>query len=394
MSVLPANVATCSPRVVRRPASSSANVCVCHRLVWLSHAQASAGDGLCRLLAATSSSALETRLCEEILDRAPDAHWAKARLAYIQLAQQKYTEAVASFQAAIRGLPDDAGLWEGMGAAYRALGRHNSALKSFMRAIELEPGRLYSVINTATLEYQAGAYAEAVVRYYMVSFMCLKTNMHSSLMMCQLASICAVLLATQSNNSIQPAPDMHTCKHACGMLCRYKHALTLDDSNRAIHSGLAEALLAAACMHARMGAFGASAIELQEAAEHATVATKGDSSNLVTAWKLLGDVYMQHNLITPSKAATKLTEAKRNLAANFTETAVSAAEFGVSAKVNAMQSARLAYAHALHLNPTSGPLWGDVACSYSQEAKLLQQQMATTTGQVPEAVIVAHHTVC
>jgi hypothetical protein len=52
--------------------------------------------------AAESQLALEGQLLEELLVRAPDAHWATVRLAGLQLQLRQYEAAVSSYQAAIR----------------------------------------------------------------------------------------------------------------------------------------------------------------------------------------------------------------------------------------------------------------------------------------------------
>ena len=68
---------------------------------------------------------------------------------------------VTSFQRAVRAEPGSACLWEGLGAAYQALGRQTAALKSFTRALELDPSRLYSLVQAAALNHQLGALTQA-----------------------------------------------------------------------------------------------------------------------------------------------------------------------------------------------------------------------------------------
>lgn len=81
--------------------------------------QEGAGNALCDLLEARSSpaaavaaedeagaagaaTALEQQLLQEMLLRAPDAQWARSRLARLQLVAGQYEAAVAAYQAAIR----------------------------------------------------------------------------------------------------------------------------------------------------------------------------------------------------------------------------------------------------------------------------------------------------
>jgi hypothetical protein len=80
-------------------------------------------------VAAPRDPALARAVCEEALARDPlGAGWARGRLARLQLEGRECEGAVASFQAAIRRAPLDAGLWEGLGAAYQVGGSLTSAV--------------------------------------------------------------------------------------------------------------------------------------------------------------------------------------------------------------------------------------------------------------------------
>lgn len=80
--------------------------------LWLTcYLQEGAGSALCDQLHTTSSGdtaagvdgkQLELQLLQEILLRAPDAHWARVRLGRLQLELGRYQEAVTAYQAAIR----------------------------------------------------------------------------------------------------------------------------------------------------------------------------------------------------------------------------------------------------------------------------------------------------
>ncbi|KIY91513.1 Tetratricopeptide repeat protein 37, partial [Monoraphidium neglectum] len=105
---------------------------------------------------------LARAVCEEALAAQPQgALWARARLARLQLDARECAAAAASYQAAIRAAPADAALWEGLGAAYQALGRHSSALKAYERALELAPERLFSLAQAGALLYMAGRHADS-----------------------------------------------------------------------------------------------------------------------------------------------------------------------------------------------------------------------------------------
>ncbi|GBF94747.1 hypothetical protein Rsub_07630 [Raphidocelis subcapitata] len=277
---------------------------------------------------------LARRVCEDALAREPlRAGWARARLARLQLEARECAAAAAGFQAAIRAAPRDAALWEGLGAAYQALGRHSSALKSYERALELEPGRLYSLAQAGALLYMAGRYAESAERY--------------------------------------------------------RAALSLQPAFPAAQLGLAETLLAAARLHARMGAAGAAADELREAAQAASACARGGrGANMVTAWKLLGDVLIQHAAVTPGGPPAAPAPGE---GADAAGAAAAGAARALSTRLVAMRAARRAYLRAVHLEPSSGLLWGDLAGSCHQEATLLNLQPQTegSSGQGAAAAAAA-----
>lgn len=79
-------------------------------------ADPSSSAALAAAAAADSQLALEGQLLEELLVRAPDAHWARARLAGLQLQLREYDAAVGSYQAAIRCVG-----WEGVKRDLRGL---------------------------------------------------------------------------------------------------------------------------------------------------------------------------------------------------------------------------------------------------------------------------------
>ncbi|KAF6252995.1 hypothetical protein COO60DRAFT_1704042 [Scenedesmus sp. NREL 46B-D3] len=333
-----------------------------------------AGNELCDLLQVSrgaQAASLEAKLLEEMLLRAPDAHWARGRLARLQLQTGQYEQAVASFQGAIRSTPKSAELWEGLAASYQALGRHASALKSYSRTLELDPARPYALMSCGALHYMAGAYQDAAQQYR-----------------------AALLLLPQ---------------HPAALL------------------GLAEVLLSSACRHMAMGAAGAATLELTEAAERAAAAVSGVKveeqaaaaangvageataareaadapqqrhvllgSNLATAWKLLGDILLQKHLLQPLTAAAAANATTASTHGDTAAAAVAAALQHLSARRQLLQHARRAYSRALALNPAGGELWGDLALCYSHEAKLLQQlqpqQPAAQQGATAGAIAAA-----
>lgn len=69
----------------------------------------------------------------------PPTQWALRQLAALQLADGEASQAVVSYQAAVTAEPRQAALWEGLGAAYHAAGRHTAALKVGGGLLERKP---------------------------------------------------------------------------------------------------------------------------------------------------------------------------------------------------------------------------------------------------------------
>lgn len=223
---------------------------------------------------------------------------------------------------------------------------------------------------------------------------------------------------------------------------QYRAALELVPEHPAALLGLAEVLLSSACKHMAMGAAGAAALELSEAAQRATAAVSGAkfttqedtsaadghtvgqphssvpsaaavaadhssnniqppaaaaegkqqqrlqySSNLVTAWKLLGDILLQQHLLQPTAAAAAGAGSGSGSADSVA--AVHAALQHLAARRDLLSHARKAYARALALNPAAGELWGDVGLCYSHEAKLLQQLQPPQSSEGAVAAAIA-----
>ncbi|XAR61480.1 hypothetical protein NMG60_11015920 [Bertholletia excelsa] len=74
------------------------------RAVTLSPDDSEAGEALCDLLDGGGQESLEIAVCREASGKSPRAFWAFRRLGYLQIHQEKWTEAVPSLQHAIRGL--------------------------------------------------------------------------------------------------------------------------------------------------------------------------------------------------------------------------------------------------------------------------------------------------
>jgi len=75
--------------------------------------------------------------------------------------ERNYSNAIQSFQAALRNQPDDVHAWIGLGEAYAKSGRHSAALKSFARAEVLNPRNWYADYILGMLQKDVSDYEKA-----------------------------------------------------------------------------------------------------------------------------------------------------------------------------------------------------------------------------------------
>ncbi|NWR38286.1 TTC37 protein, partial [Tachuris rubrigastra] len=96
------------------------------------------------------------------------AKWAWLHRGLYYLRSGQPSQAVADLQAALRADPKDSNCWESLGEAYLNRGSYSTALKSFRRASELNPGLMYSIYRAAALEQILGKYENAIATYQQI----------------------------------------------------------------------------------------------------------------------------------------------------------------------------------------------------------------------------------
>ncbi|KAM9732353.1 superkiller complex protein 3 isoform 1-T4 [Dama dama] len=96
------------------------------------------------------------------------AKWAWLRRGLYYLKAGQHSQAVADLQAALRADPKDFNCWESLGEAYLSRGGYTTALKSFIKASELNPESIYSVFKVAAIQQTLGKYKEAVAQYQLI----------------------------------------------------------------------------------------------------------------------------------------------------------------------------------------------------------------------------------
>ncbi|NXO41816.1 TTC37 protein, partial [Locustella ochotensis] len=96
------------------------------------------------------------------------AKWAWLHRGLYYLRTDQPSQAVADLQAALRADPKDSNCWESLGEAYFNRGSYSTALKSFKKASELNPGLVYSIYRAAALEQILGKYESAIATYQQI----------------------------------------------------------------------------------------------------------------------------------------------------------------------------------------------------------------------------------
>ncbi|KAF5838215.1 hypothetical protein DUNSADRAFT_3264 [Dunaliella salina] len=311
-----------------------------------------AGEALVSLLRSLGLMEQAMGLCEGAVEAAAAGpggsaavQWALKHLASLKLATGDHEGAEVAHKRAMRTERYDPQLWEGLGASYQGLGKTTAALKSYTRALELCPSRLYSLVQSGVLHYQLAEFGESAAAFA---------------------------------RALVLAPD-------------YPPALL----------GAAETALASAHRHASMGATGMASMHLDTAASHAKQCTLVHG-NLQAGWKMLGDVQLQHATINPrthnlmAQLKAQVREQPTAHPASVPAPApdgpgcaapVAGVVAALGARLACVKAAGHAYAHALRLDPTQGLVWGDVAMSLHQQA-LLHNMLALHT---PAASPSHHH---
>lgn len=225
------------------------------------------------------------------------------------IAKPEYAEAVTALQSALRSDPSDASAWEALGASYQPQGRLTAALKAYGRALELEPSRVYSLIQSGNLHLALGTPSKALE-------------------------------------------------------CHEK-ALDIDPAHPAALLGAAEALSISAGGNIHVGALTAAAIELDKATAYALQCARSHST-LVSAWKQLGDVLLLHRCAPPPDEVQGVHDEKRDVE----QTPIDGKLAAWRRRLESVRGSRRAYAKALHLSPNTAPAWQDAAATFYHEAQL------------------------
>ncbi|ETI25092.1 hypothetical protein G647_04463 [Cladophialophora carrionii CBS 160.54] len=96
--------------------------------------------------------------------------WPYAALGVVQTNKQHYSQAIVSFQHALRISPDDYYSWVGLGESYHNAGRHIAATRAFAKAESIQHGlpaqeTWFAKYMLANVQREMGSFDEAVTAY-------------------------------------------------------------------------------------------------------------------------------------------------------------------------------------------------------------------------------------
>ncbi|GAV65799.1 TPR_1 domain-containing protein/TPR_11 domain-containing protein [Cephalotus follicularis] len=267
------------------------------RALSLNPDDADAGEALCDMLDHQGKDSLEVAVCLEASQKSPRAFWAFRRLGYLQVHQNKWSEAVPSLQHAIRGYPTCADLWQALGLAYQQLGMFTAAIKSYGRAVELEGTRVFALVQSGNIFLMLGSFRKGVEQF--------------------------------------------------------RKALEISSQNVSANYGLASGLLGLSKECMNLGAFRWGASLLEDACK-VTKANTHLAGNLSCIWKLHGDILLTYAKCFP------WTEEDQNSGIDA-EILKSSILSWKRTCCTATISARSSYQRALHLAPWQANIYTDIA---------------------------------
>ncbi|KAJ8029553.1 Tetratricopeptide repeat protein 37 [Holothuria leucospilota] len=141
-----------------------------HQAFHLNPDSEEAGSMLGDVLIALGEKELALQMYNNITSKAPagTAKWAWFRLGLYHFKFGDPTEAIKSFQCALRADPKDKQCWECLGDAFIKRGSYSAAERVFTRALELGGPTTYCQYQIASIKQMLGLYAEAVTEYQKV----------------------------------------------------------------------------------------------------------------------------------------------------------------------------------------------------------------------------------
>lgn len=274
-----------------------------------------AGAGLVDCLLASEEKESALRILTAITDpgKSNSPKWAWMRLGLYQMRYGDATDAIRSFQTAIKQDPKDVQCWECLGDAFVNRGSYSSAVKVFTKVTELAPNDLYSYYQVAALKLKLGLYAEAVDQYKWI---------------------------------LERSPD-------------YIPAL----------QGLSTAYLEQCRRDLKQLLYGRAIDRCQDAIKHLASAAKM-RPEISCLWKQLGDACTMLHMV-PSQLL------RINVAAELLKSGSTSAEATeLLTKKEILPLGARCYGMALKLQPDMSSLWHDLGVNYYAQTKVVEKVMS------------------
>lgn len=274
-----------------------------------------AGTGLvdCFLALEEQENALKILQTMTDASKPNSPKWAWMRLGLHQMKFGDPTEAIRSFQTAIKRDPKDHQCWECLGDAFVNRGSYNSAVKVFTKVTELAPDDLYSYHQIAALKLKMRTYAEAVDQYRWI---------------------------------LERSPDYIPALQGLSEGC---YQLSQDELNRLL--------------------YGRAVDHCQEALNHLTRAAK-IRPELSCLWKQMGDACTILHVVPSAQLRISVPGvllSSDSTEVNFTKE--------LSKKELLALGARC-YGMALKLRPEMSSLWHDLGVNYFTQTKVVEKVMS------------------
>jgi tetratricopeptide (TPR) repeat protein len=186
-----------------------------------------------------------------------DAHFLSGVVA---MKQQRFDEALRSFQRVLQLNSNYAMAHFNLGLVYRAMGRLDQAVPAFKRALDLDPSHMKALVSLAMAYHESGAQSEAeacyarALRFYEQRLTTSRTpetlaSFHDTLGIIHASRGALEKAAQHFNSALQYKPDMPGAHYNLGLICEqqgrvadaiaaYKNEIRSNPDNFKAHQNL------------------------------------------------------------------------------------------------------------------------------------------------------------
>ncbi|KAG8187841.1 hypothetical protein JTE90_001215 [Oedothorax gibbosus] len=142
--------------------------CLCYQRAFdLDNSDTEVGMSYSKLLKDMGNEEENIKVLQIITENANlgSCKWAWTQLGLSQLQKKLFSEAIFSFQNALRADPSSSYLWECLADAYLNRGSYESSYKAFEKVSELNPKAMYPLYQIATIQKMRGFFDESIEMY-------------------------------------------------------------------------------------------------------------------------------------------------------------------------------------------------------------------------------------